>query len=1392
MGLPKLSKTDLLRRDVFGRTPLHIAVLCDNPGALRTLLAHPDIHHVLLATDYENGWNLLHHIFYHKRIRCWTVLLDYLSHSASQAALLAELLKRKDRSRLPPLALLANDAKDLMWVPAYINEGGDVHLVRRFAKVPRWIPHDWWTPRRGGSDVYMYGANGNHHLGMGDAHDRSVPSRVSPLDLHAAKTGDVQDFDVRDLLRPTRVCAVAIAKYHSVLITRDGRLLTCGLGARGRLGHGNTANLYRFQNVALFGDHRAVAAAVSNSHTLVLTADNQLYAWGINSLNQLGFTSEDTFSFKSGPRDVYENSPKLVGSGDLRRAGGSFRGVAVSKIHSLAYTSHSLYFWGLNVGQMGPMTLVSDKPDEFRLHETTFKGSVVPQPREVGVRDEIKSVATCETCTCVVTVSNDIYVYYGGQRAKLPKVPARGFSDASFDCFKPSRLTKAPEIKKIVACSHTNVHVLLTCGDILAFSIPTGGDLLKSVKNLKYNYLWKAYDSDMRAVDMDGAYDGSLVLSTKNGSVFVRSAQGGTSQRRNSVSTSAAQVSGSKFRKIDNVNRVVRVSCDDSFSSFAFVRDDIDTLPLKLQKNDFFKDMEYLSVLCEADSFRKQDQLLDTDHENNCYVTDYIFPSRDPDLYEDEALSLVNRVEKLTLNDENQSDEAVDDVFLKAHFGKFDHTKHPQTQADDMYQKLDDAPQLMALLKNETALREHLAQEISEAEIKVYDGRIKFMHDPTVVIGFHTNIFEQRSTFCKDLFHPQNDGEYFVHDKIEGHYDAVNKEIIFKSDVDVRALVVLVHFIYTNKVLNFWDEYPGGSKCPEPIRRAKNDFVMLKDLFRMDSIYGKDQDYLLQMAHEMEDSESGDVVIELSDKQESCQGSILVARSAFFETILSGRWDNSTNEDDSDAKIVNFDNTTALQFKVIKNYLHGCNDLHVFDDARVLVEETLDPDDFVNFLLQLIEVADEMLLLKLKHLCELAIQEFLSTDNVLVLLAHSDYLGARYLFMSCCWYIYNNLEIVLFDNILHNLPEDLLARLEKQMRFFQTCKHLDFVIGDHGEINKSMLKSTLPETLIDEFLTNSPVFNEIFMSDKKGFSSFEPLLDIKPENEDHRRKSSSRRMSRKSSVEAVADLRKLSNSTRKVSECAVEDFEVVGRRRKSKQKDAQDKEDLREVQAASVNGVKKEEREKAPLDREGVSMHHNGSSSSIIGNILQGTDNGDSSSSTPWTSRRSSSSSLAPISAPLLGAGDVERKSTKIKFAPSMKLSQKQRRKLAQGQADEKDQPSGEKQNQQSMQLRNPWNVASSSSNESKSAGKDKLKNLPVLGASKQPAPTSLAAVMLHESTRLEEQQYQESQRRTLQEIQQEQEFAKWWEEESRRVQMMESRPPKPRRKRKGGKPSAT
>lgn len=1350
LTLPRLTKADLLRRDVFGRTALHIAVLTNKPAAFRELLAHPDSHHALLLTDYENGWNVLHLIFYHKRLRCWTALRNHLDGAAHASLLLAHLLKQKDRSRLPPLALLQNDSKELMWIPGYINEKGDVHLIRRFAKVPRWIPHDWWSPQRGSLDVFMYGTNSNHHLGLADARDRSVPSRVLPIDLHAKDCTS----DVRDLLRHPRVSGVALAKYHSVVVMRDGRLLTCGVGAKGRLGHGNTSNLYQYQSVALFEQCGAAFVAVASSHTLALTRDNQLYAWGVNSLNQLGFTSEHFHSFKTSPGDIYENIPKPVCTGDLRRVNARFRGVAVSSIHSMAYTSHLLFFWGLDIGQMGPVSHPSGpRSEEFRANGSTFKGTVVASPHEVAVRDEIKMVATCETCTCVVTTTNDIFVHYGGQRVKLPKIPARGFSEATFDCFKPSRLTRAPDIKKVVACSHSSVLILLTCGDILSFGISPGSDILKSSKSIKYNYIWKAYDCDMRAVDMDGATDGSLVLCTKNGFVFMKSEHSG-SRRRNSMSTSAAPVAGSKFRKVENVNRVVRVSCDDAFASFAFQKDDVDSLPYKLQKNDFFKDMEYLSILSEADGFRKQDKLLDTDHESNCYVTDYIFPSKDPEPADEDDL-LVSRVEKLSIDDNLTKLEEVEDLLLKAHHEKFNFSVNPETKTVDMYQALEDSVALRDLLKNEAALRNHLIQESKNSHLKFYDGRIKFTNDPSILIAFHTKLLEHRSSFCSDLFHPKNEGEYFVHEKIEGYYQATSKELVFKSDVDLRAVVVLLHFVYTNKVLGFWEDYPGGSKCPEPIRKSKNDFRLLKDLFRMDSFYGKDSDYLELMSQMMDDCEEGDVLIELGDLKKLAQGSMLVARSAFFETILSSRWDNLDDASDSEPKIVSFENVNSLHFRIILKHMHGCNDLHVFDDLIEVIEESFDPDDFVNVLLELIEIADEMLLLQLKHLCELAIQEFINSDNVLVLLAHSDYLGAGHLLMLCCWYVYNNLEIISFDSNLQSLPEYLVAKLEKQMLFFQNCKRLDFVVGNHGEINKSMLQNVYPDTLVDQFLYAPGEFNKLFMNGE----TFEPLFDIKPEADENKRKLSSRRMSRKSSMDAVAELRKVSIGARRASEnaieSAVEDFEVVGRRRKLKQKENVEKDDFKPSTSTELNNP----RDSVVSTNEKVSSNQMLEPRVLATSSLQ--HQSHASTSTPWGARRTSLSSQSTMSAPLLGSADFGRKGTKIKFAPSMKLSQKQRRKMNEAQA------TSQPQEESSVKLRNPWAVNDKSS----VPVKDKLSCLPVLGATKAPEPSSLAAVMLQESTRLEEQRYQESQRRTLQEIQQEQEFARWWEEESKRVQ---------------------
>ena len=120
--LLKFSKQDLVKRDVFGRTILHILLLCNRHDLLRHLLKNNDVKDVLVLTDYENGWNCLHYAIFHKRILCFKVLMEYLRRETGSYmvpnSLMYDLVRCKDRNKYTPFQLLDNDLKDLIWIPS--------------------------------------------------------------------------------------------------------------------------------------------------------------------------------------------------------------------------------------------------------------------------------------------------------------------------------------------------------------------------------------------------------------------------------------------------------------------------------------------------------------------------------------------------------------------------------------------------------------------------------------------------------------------------------------------------------------------------------------------------------------------------------------------------------------------------------------------------------------------------------------------------------------------------------------------------------------------------------------------------------------------------------------------------------------------------------------------------------------------------------------------------------------------------------------------------------------------------------------------------------------------------------------------------------------------------
>lgn len=1403
--LTKLSKSDLYRRDVFGRTLLHIIILANRHDLLRNLLKNKDIKSIINLTDYENGWNILHYIFYYKKVSCYKVVLEYLrSQSISSTIVVAnntlifDLLKTKDRNKLTPLQLISNDFKDLLWIPEYINEKDEYHFTYRFKSSPeedettkkkaslRSIPHNWWNESRGGSEIFMYGSNKNNNLGLGDSTDRSLPTK---LPHECFKLGE-KTSSIYEVLTKPRYNIVRLSKYHSMVLTHDGLLHSCGIGSRGRLGHGqgDMKNYFRFKKVDFFDELKSENVfikdiVISNYHSLVLTSTNEIYTWGQNDFNQLGYSSSN--------KDLFEPMPRQVSSGDLKKRNfSSIRGVAVSKNHSVAFSKNSLYFWGLNIGQMG-INLNSIDVIEHRVNGILYKGQIQSQPREVKLREDIKLVETCETCTCVITMNNEVHVYYQNQHIKLPKVPPRG-AYTNFDHFKPSKLTEASSIKKVCMKSHEFVALLLESGDIMSFSLSNN-----DTRNLKYQVAWKAYDIDMSVCDIDVSYDGSMILCTRNGSTFIKSNESGRKQRANSMTESVLITkTRNKFKKIESLNKVVKVCCDDSFASFCFMKDDVDLIALKLQKNEFFMDIEYLSDLKEVDLYRKQDQLLDIDHELNCYITDFFYPFKSEFANEDD--NFLGRANSPQIGMEDSPLTNSKDVLHEKLSNKYNFRANKRPT--DSFQRFvpSQTQELIDFLKCDEA---YLIKEFNQDSInsdKNYDTYIKLEHNPDVSIGIHKLILMKRAPLSERLF--ASDGNYIYDEGVEIRHK--NGEIIFKSDINLKAVLIFVHYLYTNEILKIWDDYPSGIHCPPDITAIEFTFSKLINYFGMNDVLRNStvntKLYITNIGKMLQGcddgSNEGDVTFRLKDGELYAHSSILIARSAFFETILSNRWDNGIEEVgkkevEDEEKFLNFENISKSQFQIVLNYLYGTNDAELFNYHLKDIKTLSDTDDFINNILELIEIADELLLIPLKNLCQLALKDLITTENVMILLIHAEYLSCTKLFMNCCWFIYNNLESLILDNFFKELDFEILQKLETQFRIFTNCKYNDYVIGEKGEINEKIGTNWFEENsteVVEQFIKSSETYNQNFMSDKKGFCSFELSIDVKQDKvlEGTKKKGTRKsHSSRKSSVVAnndLIDFRKtstvLNNSNQ---EFAVDDeeFEVVthGRRRKSTKSydDISLKTPSRSssiVDVLNANPVKSRspsvsfEKSSVPKERKASGELLSSKSPTPIAPTPTASPPIPVSGLSPysnWANRSAHTAEKAPVA-------------PKLKKFSFTKISQKERKKLMH-QDNDVEPLQG---NSKSVNANNPWGNKQPLKAKIDESVKARL-NASAISSSFISTPMnqvystpSLTEIMIHESLKLEREQLKD-QKQTLQEIQQEQEFAKWWEEEAARVQQL-------------------
>lgn len=329
--------------DKWGRTALHTAASCGKTDVVEWLLEekHADV----TQKDGESGWTALHRAIFYGQLATTTMLIQYKSD-----------LYTRDHEGLGPLDIVMKDKALQMGLPPAVYDMKDRH------------------------EVYTWGDNSNFTLGHTSEHRRSGPEVLDEF----RKLG-------------VNLKQIVMCKYHTVFLTQDGAVYTCGHGQGGRLGHPTEETCLVPKQIESLKSEVVTQIAAARDHTVLLTNSHHVYSCGLNEYHQLGQSPAPEKCLV--PKQV---NPKML-------KGRIVIGICAGRFHTVLNTRDSVFTFGLNAGQLGHPKQKNDRR--------------ISQPRQVSNlnhKDISVALVTCsDAATVVLTENGDIYVLHEYQCRKI-------------------------------------------------------------------------------------------------------------------------------------------------------------------------------------------------------------------------------------------------------------------------------------------------------------------------------------------------------------------------------------------------------------------------------------------------------------------------------------------------------------------------------------------------------------------------------------------------------------------------------------------------------------------------------------------------------------------------------------------------------------------------------------------------------------------------------------------------------------------------------------------------------------------------------------------------------------------------------------------------------------
>ncbi|KAF2149278.1 hypothetical protein K461DRAFT_287921 [Myriangium duriaei CBS 260.36] len=1023
-----LTRTDINWRDSNGMTILHHSAssTSDNAfGFAQALLEHPLVD--LYLQDLENGWTPLHRAFYFGNITIARAILERDADNALGRALggrthnVLGLIKIKDREGLGPLDLYAATIQDRTLHPdtprrtrADSNAGSEPEEADDVQN-----PDSIGRDVGGGDECYTFGTNRNITLGFGDEDDRQWPERITlrrpehllqrfyrehmenqvrtdslveSTHLDAALANSQQSVPLDSMpwivrARPVKIRDVRMSKLHTAVLTDDpeANLHVCGHGPGGRLGLGHEKTQFTFACVeggALAGK-RVVSVALGQNHTLAVSDAGELFSWGSNSFGQLGYSlprtgANDEEPLQSVPRQIFGSVKREV-----------IQGIAASRIHSVAFVGSSLYTWGKNDGQLG---LVDSDARSLGLQTT---------PRKVAASlfsTAILAVSAIDRATiCLLSGSHDCFVFanYGYTKVQFPLDSFSNYflSSKSSQMWAPKVDSWGNHVVNITSGGDT-ICALSSHGEVYSLSVgqPHGAQAvgtsttnpgkIKAALSIPQR-IWSLKKNNMAARDVGVDADGSIIITTQEGSVWKRSRR---AKIKDATASGTAEYKPKdyKFSRVSGLTRVVGVRAS-SYGAYAAIRRDCDVTKTQIvvETSNMWDDI--LQLL----SFK-----------------DFMSEAVTPD---SESENPEPRFWKAKVTDET--------VILKKHLLQ---AKDVEKELKDFFFGLSDPSTSgydLVVSTSVSELRIPVHHTVLAARSRVLRERLSALFDTT------------ETTDC-DIF------------KFE---PAKPVAVITFAGIDPLTLMNFVLYCYTDNLIDYWHYASRAPKLAHRYRTIRTEMMKLAGAFNMRKLEASVRQMISPakcMAENFDAAyddpvyfDNADILVELADDEIPVHSSIICQRCPFFEGLFmgraQGRWLDARRDPTGAKPMVRVDlkHIESNIFKLVLRHIYADTGEELFDQII-----SADLEEFFDFLMDVLSVANELMLDRLAQICQTVMGRYVNIRNVCSLLnavapsAVSEFKDATLEYMCL------SLEAMLHAGLLDELDDDLLLELDEVVR----------------------------------------------------------------------------------------------------------------------------------------------------------------------------------------------------------------------------------------------------------------------------------------------------------------------------------------------------------------------